>query len=189
MFSSGNVAERMRVASLPARGETVVDMFAGIGYFTLPLAVHAGAARVVALEKNPLAFRYLVENVALNGVSGVVVPWVGDNREYAEVGMADRVVMGYFPGTSLFLPKAFALLKPKGGVIHYHDTSHAESWKDEMTRHALQAARACGTVIAIEGARVVKSHSPGVVHTVLDLRVRRMDGWREGRMEGEGRTE
>lgn len=173
MFSSGNVAERKRAAQLPAAGETVVDMFAGIGYFALPLAVHARPARVVALEKNPVAYRWLVENARLNGVQHVVECWHGDNREYPQDGLADRVLMGYFPGTKAFLPKAFALLKPQGGVVHYHDTAHERAWKDEMTRSLLDAARACGTVVRVAGARVVKSHSPGVVHAILDAHVRR----------------
>ena len=172
MFSSGNVHERMRAAALPARGETVVDMFAGIGYFTLPLAVHAGAARVHALEKNPVSFQYLVENVALNGVEAVVAPWHGDNRDFPHEGIADRVMMGYFPGTRAFLPKAFAFLKPGGGTIHYHDTAHERTCRDELTRNVLEEGRACGRVVAIRDARVVKSHSPGVVHAALVISVR-----------------
>ena len=39
MFSSGNVSEKMRVARFGCGGETVVDLFAGIGYFTLPYLV------------------------------------------------------------------------------------------------------------------------------------------------------
>jgi tRNA wybutosine-synthesizing protein 2 len=173
MFSSGNVHERMRAGQLPARGETVVDMFAGIGYFALPLAVHARAARVHAIEKNPVSYRYLVENAQLNEVADVIEPWFGDNREFPYEGIADRVMMGYFPGTHAFLPKAFALLKPEGGTIHYHDTAHAERWKDELTRRVLDAGRACGRVLAIEHSRIVKTHSPGVVHAVLDVRARR----------------
>ena len=46
MFSSGNVDEKQRMAHLDCRGETVVDMFAGIGYFTMPLAVRAGRRRL-----------------------------------------------------------------------------------------------------------------------------------------------
>lgn len=173
MFSSGNVAERKRAATLPAKDEVVADMFAGIGYFTLPLAIHARPRRVIAMEKNPIAYRYLVENASANDVADVVDCWHGDNREYPTEGIADRVLMGYFPGTKAFLPKAFRLLKPHGGVIHYHDTAHAERWKDEMTRSALDAARACGTAVRMAGARVVKSHSPGVVHAVIDVHVGR----------------
>ena len=172
MFSSGNVQERTDAARIDAAGETVVDMFAGIGYFTLPLALYAGAARVIALEKNPVSFEYLVENVRLNKLEHVVEPWLGDNRTYPHVGIADRVLMGYFPGCAAFLPAAFQLLKPQGGRIHYHDTAHAERWKGEMTRAFLDASRACGRVVVIEEAYEVKSYAPGVVHAVIVARVR-----------------
>jgi tRNA G37 N-methylase Trm5 len=46
MFASGNGTERMRVARFPAAGETIVDLYAGIGYFTLPYLIHARAAKV-----------------------------------------------------------------------------------------------------------------------------------------------
>lgn len=171
MFSSGNLAERMRVGRLPARGETVVDMFAGIGYFTLPLAVHARPRRIHALEKNPLSHQYLVENVRLNGVEGVVEPWLGDNRGFPLEGLADRVLMGYFPGTQAFLPKALRLLRPEGGLLHYHNTAHARTWTEELTRQVLDAASAHGGRAEVVEARVVKTHSPGVVHAVLTVRV------------------
>ena len=48
MFSSGNVSEKARIARLDAGGEVVLDLFAGVGYWTLPLLVHAGAAAAVA---------------------------------------------------------------------------------------------------------------------------------------------
>ncbi len=51
MFSSGNVTERTRMGRLKAAaGETVVDLFAGIGYYTLPLLAKAGAAKVSPLS-------------------------------------------------------------------------------------------------------------------------------------------
>ncbi|MEA3199626.1 MAG: tRNA wybutosine-synthesizing protein 2 [Thermoplasmata archaeon] len=167
MFSSGNLAERMRAADLNVRGETVADMFAGIGYFTLPIAVHGRPARVVAMEKNPLSFRYLQENVALNGVGGIVEPWLGDNRDHPAEGFADRVLMGYFPRTERFLPKALALLKPSGGTLHMHNTAHAGRWREELVGQVLAAAPRA----EILEARVVKTFSPGVVHAIVVARV------------------
>ncbi|MFO7618583.1 MAG: class I SAM-dependent methyltransferase family protein, partial [Thermoplasmata archaeon] len=72
MFSSGNVDERIRMASVCQPGETVVDMFAGIGYFTLPMAVHSEPARIIAHEINPVSHRYLKMNIGLNGVAKIV---------------------------------------------------------------------------------------------------------------------
>lgn len=171
MFSSGNVEERARVARVPARGETVVDMFAGIGYFTLPLALHAGPARVFALEKNPLSHRFLVENVALNGVGHLVEPWLGDNRDWPREGVAHRVLMGYFPRTQAFLPKALRLLRPEGGILHYHNTAPADHWAGEMTTQLFDAAMDHGWAAEVLEARVVKTYSPGMVHAVLVARV------------------
>jgi tRNA wybutosine-synthesizing protein 2 len=168
MFSSGNVEERARMARIDARGETVIDMFAGIGYFAVPLA-RAGAARVHACEKNPDAFVWLEQNARLNGVADALRLWLGDDRALPLDGQADRVVMGYFPRTERYLPKAFTLLKPGGGVVHYHNTARADGWRAEL--EAQVAATAGARAWRVERARVVKTHSPGVVHAVLDLRV------------------
>lgn len=46
MFSSGNVTERGRMGDLDCSGETIVDLYAGIGYYTLPLLCKAKAAMV-----------------------------------------------------------------------------------------------------------------------------------------------
>ncbi|WP_323172925.1 class I SAM-dependent methyltransferase family protein [Natrialba sp. PRR66] len=94
MFSPGNQAERVRMGERCAPDEHVFDMFAGIGYFTLPMA-RAGA-RVTATEINPTAFRYLVENALLNDVSEHVDAYMTDCRDLAGEIDADRVVMGYY---------------------------------------------------------------------------------------------
>ena len=67
MFSSGNVTEKARIASFDCSGEVVVDMFAGIGYFTLPYLVKANAGHLYACEWNPEAVRALRRNLGANG--------------------------------------------------------------------------------------------------------------------------
>jgi tRNA wybutosine-synthesizing protein 2 len=168
MFSSGNIDEKMRMAALDCRGETVIDMFAGIGYFTLPLALHARASRVIACEINPLAFRYLEENIALNRLQGVVQPVLGDNRDLPGEGVADRVVMGYVRTTAEHLKDAFRLVR-RNGVIHYQDTFPLEIFP----RRALDNldAAAGGRAFEVRLMREVKSYSPGVSHMVLDVAV------------------
>lgn len=168
MFSSGNIDEKLRMAALDCRGETVVDMFAGIGYWTLPFAVHARAAEVIACEINPVAHRYLVENIALNRVEDVVRPVLGDNRDLPGEGFADRVMMGYVRTTYQFLEKAFALVRP-GGVIHYQDTFPLAVWPQEAMARLERAAG--GRPVEVLYSREVKSYSPGVSHMVLDVRV------------------
>lgn len=168
MFSSGNIDEKLRIASLDCRGETVVDMFAGIGYWTLPFACHAHAERVIACEINPVAFDYLKENVALNGVEHIVQPVLGDNRDLQGEGFADRVMMGYVRTTHRFLDKAFSLVRP-GGIIHYQDTFPLVVYPDQAMDRLERAAG--GRRIKILFSREVKSYSPGVSHMVLDVQV------------------
>jgi len=168
MFSSGNVAEKRRMSMLDCSGEVVVDMFAGIGYFTLPLAVHARAKKVVACEINPVAFGYLTENVPLNRVEGVVQPFLGDNRDLPGEGFADRVLMGYVGTTHEFLPKAFSLVRP-GGIIHYHETCPIDEWPQRPLRRLREGAQ--GRRLEILHQEEVKSYAPAISHYVIDVKV------------------
>ena len=68
MFSVGNVTEKMRISSFDCSNEVVVDLFAGIGYFTLPYLVNARAKFVHACEWNPRAVEALRKNMALNKI-------------------------------------------------------------------------------------------------------------------------
>jgi tRNA wybutosine-synthesizing protein 2 len=97
MFAAGNGTERIRFSKISAPGEIVVDMFAGIGYFTLPLSKHSGLSKLIALEKNQDSAGFLRKNAELNGLSGQVTVYEGDNRVIADewLGKCDRVLMGF----------------------------------------------------------------------------------------------
>lgn len=167
MFASGNFDEKKRMSHLDCRGETVVDMFAGIGYFALPVAKNARARKVIACEINPAAYHYLVENIALNRVQDVIEPVLGDNRDLPGEMIADRILMGYI-GTEPFLPKALRLIKP-GGIIHYHDVAGMEDCPGKMLR---AIGRACeGRRFDVLYAHQVKSYGPCTSHMVVDFRV------------------
>lgn len=172
MFSSGNLPERERMGRVAARGETVVDLFAGIGYFTLPLLVHAGAERVHACELNPNAARFLRKNGMVNGVAERLEVLEGDCREVAPLDVADRVLLGWFPGGHAFLDTALAALKPDGGLLHYHDTTKVDDPETEMLGHLVPHLSGAGFRLETVRCRVVKSYAPGVVHAVLDAEVR-----------------
>ncbi|MDO5852909.1 MAG: class I SAM-dependent methyltransferase family protein [Thermoplasmata archaeon] len=165
MFASGNTDERMRMRRLDCSGETVVDMFAGIGYFTLPLAKFSGARRVFACEKNPESYSFLVRNVADNEVGDVVIPMLGDNRSIPGRAFADRILMGYVQTTSEFVPAALRMIK-EGGIIHYHDTFYV----GEQARRVDEIfSPLCSYEVL--GIREVKSFAPSVSHYVADIRM------------------
>lgn len=81
MFSAGNITEKIRVGNFDCRGQTVVDLYAGIGYFVLPYLVHSKAAVVYACEWNENAIQALKRNLKLNGVDKQCVIYEGDNAK------------------------------------------------------------------------------------------------------------
>ncbi|MEM2839497.1 MAG: class I SAM-dependent methyltransferase family protein [Thermoplasmata archaeon] len=168
MFSSGNIDERVRMASLDCSGRTVLDMFAGIGYFSLPIAVYARPSRVYACEIRELSYRYLLRNIELNSVEKTVVPFHGDNRNFETPMPVDFVIMGYLKDTHDFLPKALSCLK-SGGRIIYHENCPNELFPRRTINRLKEAAGSRWTVEVLS-TRIVKSYAPGVSHVVVDAR-------------------
>jgi tRNA wybutosine-synthesizing protein 2 len=168
MFSSGNFEEKQLMKRLPCQGETVVDMFAGIGYFSMPLAKHARPRMIWACELNPDSFTYLRENISLNGVQDNVIAVLGDDRDLPGTRFADRILMGYVGGTASFLPKAFAMAK-KAGLIHFHERYGIDQLPDRMMQEI--ADNCGGRKYEVLGWREVKSFGPATIHIVADIRV------------------
>lgn len=175
MLSLGNKFERLRTAATVRPWEVVVDMFAGVGQFTLPIAVHARPVVVHSIEINPDAYRFLVGNVRRNGVEDLVEPHLGDCREVVgELGpVADRVIMGYFGGTIEFLPHALSALRPAGGIVHVHEVVRVDEL-EAFVREVVRRAGDLGYRAIPVWVRTVKSYSAGRVHVAVDvLAVRR----------------
>lgn len=121
MFSAGNITEKIRVGKFNCEGQTVVDLYAGIGYFVLPYLVHAKAAIVHACEWNENAIKALKKNVKLNGVEEQCVIYEGDNQKFPLHGVADHVNLGLIPSSEPGWPVACAALRSdSGGWLHVH---------------------------------------------------------------------
>ncbi|KAL9978978.1 hypothetical protein ACROYT_G016567 [Oculina patagonica] len=121
MFSSGNITEKIRVGNFDCNGQTVVDLYAGIGYFVLPYLVHSKAAIVYACEWNENAIQALKRNLQLNGVDKQCVIYEGDNQKFPLQGVADHVNLGLIPSSEAGWPVACAALRSdKGGWLHVH---------------------------------------------------------------------
>ena len=169
MFSPANVKERVRMAKVAKPGELVVDMFAGIGHLSLPMAVHK-RARVMAIEKDPYTFRFLVESIWLNNVQDLVTPYNIDNRDFPGENIADRILMGYVVTTHEFIPKALSIAKD-GAIIHYHNTVPERLMPGEPFETFRKIAREHGCEAEKLNELVIKRYAPGVWHVVVDVRV------------------
>ncbi|WEL20657.1 class I SAM-dependent methyltransferase family protein [Halorhabdus sp. BNX81] len=168
MFSPGNKEERAGMAEVVSDGETVLDMFAGIGYFTLPMARAGGD--VVAVERNPTAFQYLLENARLNDVTDRVQPYRADCRDVVDGVSADRVVMGYYDAYE-YLDSALDALKSRG-TVHLHEATPEDLVFDRPIDRLEAAASDRDRSVEVLDTRRVKSYSEGVEHVVVDARIR-----------------
>ena len=171
MFSKGNLNERKRVIKQISEGETVVDMFAGIGYFTLGLAKFSEANKIYAIEINPKSYEYLLENIRLNKVGSKVVPILGDCAvEIPKLGrIADRIIMGLLPSCKDYLKYTMKVVK-SNGIIHYHGTAKKGEVK-KLFEDVETAASIEGQKIRLIKKTKVKSYAPKIYHWVLDCRV------------------
>jgi len=158
MFAQGNRDEKARIAALVRPGERVADMFAGIGYFTVPAATSGG--RVHAMEINPIAFEYLQRNIMANRVADRVTGEPGDCRELLS-GVYDRVLMGHFDAPSML---ADALAHVRGGsVLHVHSIGDVSETIRERVGEA-------GFSAAVTSRRV-KKYGPHAWHMVQDVTI------------------
>ena len=169
MFSQGNQFEKMRIARLVERNEIVIDMFAGIGYFTVPLMKHSEAKKCYAIELNPVSYGFLLENIKLNGLKNVI-PVLGDSMNLIPENFADRVIMGHIKCEE-FLETAINALNEEGW-IHYHEATPEKVIGRPLERVKKQA-EAMNTKILEISMRKVKSYSPKVYHVVVDARIRK----------------
>ena len=170
MYSKGNLDERKRMSKL-GQGEVVVDMFAGIGYFSIPMAVHAQPKKIISIEINPESFAYLKENVRLNHVEDIITPILGDCSRAAPEGVADRVIMGYVGTTHHYLEQAIKALKKSGGVLHYHETVPENLARTRPEERIKNAAGRLVKKVEVLATRRIKKYSPGVLHVVVDARI------------------
>lgn len=177
-FSPRLSYEHMRVARQVIDGEIVVNMFAGVGCFSLLIAKYSNASRVYSIDINPAAFEYMQENIRVNRAYGRVISVLGDAKEIIEARLrqvAHRVVMP-LPEKSLeYLPYALSALRTSGGWIHYYDFEHAKKVGDAVEKVKLKVAKELvGLNVAFETrlGRVVRSTGPNWFQVVLDIFVK-----------------
>jgi tRNA (guanine37-N1)-methyltransferase len=95
-FSPRLSHERMRIAGIVKPNETVVNMFAGVGCFSIMIAKQVNVAKVFSIDVNPLAIQFMQQNIRLNRVYNQVIPLLGDSKAIISSRLqrvADRVLM------------------------------------------------------------------------------------------------
>ena len=174
-FSPRLLYERIRVARKVAPNETVINMFAGVGCFSIIIAKYSQASKVFSIDINPEAARYMLENIYLNRVAGRVSTILGDSRAITELhlrGRADRVLMPLPARAMAYLDAAIVALKPKLGNIHVYDFVHAEKTENPLQKTLDKIAPKLSQFelsVIRKDMRIVRTIGPNWHQTVVDL--------------------
>ncbi|WP_148706370.1 class I SAM-dependent methyltransferase [Aeropyrum camini] len=170
--------EHLRVARLVKPGETVVNMFAGVGIFSIIIALKSRPSKVYSIDINPEAHRLMVENIRLNRVERVVEPLLGDSARVVSEslrGVADRILM---PLPDLALDYIKYALEALGGRGWLHVYLHVDYEKGKgHLRRACELVKSRveerGWRLIKSNARVVRSVGPKLLQVVVDAEVER----------------
>jgi tRNA (guanine37-N1)-methyltransferase len=174
-FSPRLSHEHERVASLVQDGETVTDLFTGVGPFSVLIGKRNPTVKVYAVDLNPDAVKLLNVNVRVNRVENNVYPILADAREIATTklkGSADRVIMN-LPETAIaFVDAACKAIKPKGGVAHFYGFVRSPDTIDDLKECFMRLVEANGRKVqAFLYAKNIRETAPFETQVVLDAKI------------------
>ena len=173
-FSPRLSTERERISNLVNEHDVIINMFGGIGMFSL-LAAKKKSCTVYNIDINPVASKLCEENIKLNKLKGNVISLNGDATKIIKEQLqdkADRVLMLLPERSDEFLDTAISSLK-KNGVIHYYSHIHAEKKQDApklSEEHFLNINKIQADIL---DSRVVRPVGPRFYQTVVDIKIQR----------------
>lgn len=171
-FSPRLATERNRLAGLVKEGEFIVDMFTGVGPFSIMIAKLSRPRSITAIDINPDAVKFLNENIKINGIK-TIIPKHGDAgvviKELPEYGEIDRIIMNLPHSGFEFLPAAVDAIK-NNGLIHFYEILSMDKIHDRMD-DLTEPKMEENVKIEVTYHRRIHSYSPSEILVGFDLKV------------------
>jgi len=161
-------------------GEVIVNMFAGIGTYSIIIAKNAlrKPSKIYSIDINPEAYKYAIENIRLNKVEDIVIPILGDAKDVIMeklTSIADRVLMPYPELALKYLEYAIIALKDSGGVIHAYDFIRYmknEDPKIKMKQRYIEKLEEFKAKYEIMDVRRTGEVAPREYRMVIDIKIK-----------------
>ncbi|MDE1766493.1 MAG: class I SAM-dependent methyltransferase family protein [Thaumarchaeota archaeon] len=169
-FSPRLATERLRIADLVNDGETIINMFGGVGMFSI-VAAKKKKCHVYNIDINPHAAKLCSENIGLNKMKGTVESIEGDASEIIEKkldGVGDRVLMLLPERSDEFLHSAIKALKQKG-ILHYYCHIHSDKKNQVSEVSASHFMSVVNVRSEILGSKIVRPIGPRFYQAVVDV--------------------
>ena len=171
-FSPRLSSERMRIAELVNDGEVIVNMFGGIGMFSI-IAAKKKKCTVYNIDINPDAANFCQKNIAINKLAGNIISIHGDASDVIKNQLenkSDRTLMLLPEKSDEFLSSAILTTK-NSGVIHYYSHIHADKKLDAAKLSEQHYLEVTPVKSAILGSKIVRPVGPRFYQTVVDAKI------------------
>ena len=171
-FSPRLSTERERIANLVQDGEIVVNMFAGVGMFSIMIAKKKRCT-VYSIDINPVATKLCEKNIISNKIAGNIISINGDASRVIQEQLenkSDRTLMLLPERSDEFLESAINATK-SGGIIHYYSHIHADKKSNAgklSEEHYLQVTPVKSEIL---GSKIVRAVGPRYYQTVVDVKI------------------
>jgi tRNA (guanine37-N1)-methyltransferase len=171
-FSPRLSTERLRIADLVQDGEIIINMFGGIGMFSI-VAAKKKRCHVYNIDINPYAAKLCSENILLNKLKGTIDSLEGNAAEIIENKLSntgDRILMLLPERSDEFLDSAIKASKEKG-ILHYYCHTHSDKKNNvakEATKHFLSVVKVKSEIL---GSRIVRPVGPRFYQAVVDVAI------------------
>jgi tRNA (guanine37-N1)-methyltransferase len=178
-FSPRLAFERMRIAGLVGEESVVVNMFAGVGCYSIVIAKHSYVSKVYSIDVNSEAVEYMRENILLNKVVDKVIPLEGDARSIINGslrGKAGRVLMPLPERAIEYLDSAVSAVKAPRGWIHYYGFEHASKGENPVEKAKIKATgilQSLDVKFEADFGRVVRQTGPNWHQLAIDILLRK----------------
>jgi tRNA (guanine37-N1)-methyltransferase len=171
-FSPRLSTERERIANLIQEDETMTNMFAGVGMFSI-MAAKKTKCTVFSLDINPTASKLCEKNIELNKLAGNVISINGNATDIINdqlIDKSDRTLMLLPERSDEFLESAIKTTK-SGGIIHYYSHIHADKKTDAgklSEEHYLKVTPVKSEILL---SKIVRPVGPRYYQTVVDVKI------------------
>jgi len=164
-FSPRTSSERLRIANLVRKNESVLVMFSGVAPFPLVIAKHAHPKEIYAIEANPTAHKYALENVKLNKFKNMNVIKGDVKKVLPKINKKfDRILMPLPKSAEQYLNMANTKLKPKG-IIHFYDFAK----KEEFPKSSLKKIQKYLKKFKVKDRVLCGQYSPRAYRVCIDI--------------------
>jgi len=171
-FSPRLSSERIRIAELVNDGEVIVNMFGGIGMFSI-IAAKKKKCTVYNIDINPDAVNFCQKNIVINKLAGNIISIHGDASDVIKNQLenkSDRTLMLLPEKSDEFLSSAI-LASKNNGVIHYYSHIHADKKLDAAKLSEQHYLEVTPVKSAILGSKIVRPVGPRFYQTVVDAKI------------------